>query len=198
VFPKQQIMYSSWVADPRVVRTRQHVLAVVRQLIGEKSGRRLNFSVVAESARVSRRTLYTYWGTIDRLLSDAVTMAHAEPEFDPSGLSEVDKLRLFLRGVTEGIADPVTHTALTTLVGQAVHDTNAVEALDSMVVARLAQFADLICPISEEKYALLVGPLFFAEFMYGRVASEELIEDVISHGVELLGLSSIVPTPVAE
>ncbi len=60
-------------ADPRIQRTRDHVLGVVRRMLATPSDVPLTFTSLAAEAEVSRRTLYTHWGTIDRLIAEAVT-----------------------------------------------------------------------------------------------------------------------------
>jgi AcrR family transcriptional regulator len=57
-------------ADPRVTRTRIHVLNVLREML-DHPGESITFSSLALSARVSRRTLYTHWGTVESAVAEA-------------------------------------------------------------------------------------------------------------------------------
>ncbi len=58
-------------SDPRVLRTRKHIQATVRELIsnGEDD---ISISSIAAAGRVSRRTIYVHWGTIEELVADSV------------------------------------------------------------------------------------------------------------------------------
>ena len=65
-------------SDPRVTRTRIHIRQTVRELIAEDG--EISISSVAVAATVSRRTIYTHWGTIEDLVADSIFEAHEQLE----------------------------------------------------------------------------------------------------------------------
>jgi AcrR family transcriptional regulator len=182
--------YNRGVADPRVLRTQLHVLTTARRLLVERSGEPLNFTILAKEAQVSRRTLYTHWGTIERVISASVTALDTVELPDQSGLSPQEKLTALLFAVRDSIADPVTAAALASLVGQAPQDDNAAASLAETTVARIDQFRERVSAITPEQFTALIGPIYFAQFVMRETASDELIESLVARGTEMLGLES--------
>ncbi|WP_181243128.1 TetR/AcrR family transcriptional regulator [Glaciihabitans tibetensis] len=174
--------------DPRVLRTQLHVLTTARRLLVERSGEPLNFTILAKEAQVSRRTLYTHWGTIERVISASVTTLDAVVLPDQSDLTPRERLSGFLYTVRDSLADPVTAVALASLVGQAPQDHNAADSLGETVDARIAQFRERVAPISTEQFEAVVGPIYFAEFVMRASASDELLDTLVARGVDLLNL----------
>ena len=176
-------------SDPRIERTRVHVLSVARDMLTEGSGEALTFSSLSERARVSRRTLYTHWGTVEQLIADAVNVEHAEiVETDPAGLSPRERLSTHLRAIRDGLAQPLTRVALATLIGQAPVDAKAAESLAAMNASRLQHFREFVGPVTQDHYNQLVGPIFLAEFVVGVPASDEEVRTLAEHGATLLEL----------
>ena len=56
--------------DPRILRTRLHILDVLRDMLS-RPGEAITFSSIAVAAQVSRRTLYTHWGSVETAVADA-------------------------------------------------------------------------------------------------------------------------------
>jgi len=77
-------------------------------MLSERTGEPLTFSRLAEEAQVSRRTLYTHWGTIERVIGEAIALHTAEFSFDPQGMKPREILGELLRGTRERLTDPVT------------------------------------------------------------------------------------------
>lgn len=65
-------------SDPRVARTRIHIRETVRELIAEDG--EITISSVAVAAKVSRRTIYSHWGTIEDLAADSIFDEHEHVE----------------------------------------------------------------------------------------------------------------------
>ena len=173
-----------------MLRTQLHVLSTARRLLVERSGEPLNFTILAKEAQVSRRTLYTHWGTIERVISASVTALDTVELPDQSGLTPPEKLAAFLVAVRDSIADPVTAAALASLVGQAPQDDNAAASLAETTAARMDQFRERVAPITPEQFTALVGPLYFAQFVMRESASDELVEQLVARGTALLDLQS--------
>jgi AcrR family transcriptional regulator len=173
-----------------VLRTQLHVLTTARRLLVERSGEPLNFTILAKEAQVSRRTLYTHWGTIERVISASVTTLDTVELPDQEGLTAQEKLSAFLFAVRDSIADPVTAAALASLVGQAPQDDNAAASLAETTSARIEQFRERVAPITPEQFTALVGPIYFAQFVLRETATDELIEALVARGTEMLNLES--------
>jgi len=181
--------YSRQVADPRIERTRIHVLTVTRRLLTERTGEPLTFSRLAEEAQVSRRTLYTHWGTVERVIGEAVALHTAEVSFDPTGMGPREILRELLRGTRERVTDPVTHLALTSLVAQASTDNKAAEVLAAMSTERLDEYIELLGPVDHNQYSRIIGPLYFNSIVLGEEISDEFIDTQVESALGILGLS---------
>src|SRR6187431_2238601 len=115
-------LYSWRMPDPRIERTRVHVLTTARALLAERNGEPLTFSRLAEAAQVSRRTLYTHWGSVERVIADAATFQPSVMPHDLAGLSKRELLTHLIESVRDRLADPVSHVAVTSLVAQASMD----------------------------------------------------------------------------
>lgn len=176
-------------ADPRIERTRIHVLTVTRRMIADHTGEPLTFSRLAEEAQVSRRTLYTHWGTIERVIGEAVALHSAEVTFDPTGMAPRELLRNLLTTTRDRLTDPVTHVALTSLVAQSSTDDKAAEVLAAMSTERLDEYNELLGAIDHAQYSQIVGPLYFNSIVLGEEITDEFIETQVECGLTILGLT---------
>jgi AcrR family transcriptional regulator len=174
------------VTDPRIERTRHHVLETARQMLATHGTEPLTFTTLAARARVSRRTLYTHWGSIEKVISDAVTLRASEKPVDLSALEPRDRLRRFLESVRTGLGDPVTRVALASLMNRSTRD--AALSLADMAATRMDQLRASLGDVDRDVYLQLVGPIFFAEFFDAEPASDALIDSLIDRGSQLLGL----------
>ena len=164
-------------ADPRIERTQKHVLESARQLLAERRGEPLTLSTLAVHAQVSRRTLYTHWGSIDRVISDAIVLRHLSDDFDVR-LSAREKLETYLRRVRDELHDPVTNAAYASLAYQASQDDTASETLRETGRAHLAHFRRNFWDVTDAEFAALIGPLITAEFLLRESASDEAISRI--------------------
>jgi AcrR family transcriptional regulator len=155
-------------------------------MITERRGEPLTFSRLADEAQVSRRTLYTHWGSIERVIGEAVALHTAEITFDPTGLEPQELLRRLLLGTRSRLTDPVTHLALTSLVAQASSDVKAAEVLAAMSTERLDEYNELLGPINHAQYSQIVGPLFFSSIVLGEEITDEFIESQVQCGLRIL------------
>ena len=176
------------VTDPRITRTRLHVLETARKMLSERRGEALTFSSLSKEAQVSRRTLYVHWGTIEQVISDAVTMPRTDDEAPSTSASPRETLRTLLISMRDSLTEPVTSVAISTLVNHAAQNEKAAAALQAMGDARTSQFTALLGPIEPEQYSLLVGPIFFSEFLAREPASDALIDILVERGIEMLSL----------
>jgi AcrR family transcriptional regulator len=176
------------VTDPRIKRTRDHVLRVAREMLAEPQGAPLTLSALAAEAQVSRRTLYVHWGTIQQVISEAVTFSREDESEALAGLAPRDILRHLLLSVRAAAQDPASNVALATMIGQAAQDPAAAEVVRTTAADSLERFNTLLGPTTLEQYSQLVGPIVFTEFVGRESASDDLIEALVEQGVSLLGL----------
>ena len=176
-------------ADPRIERTRLHVLTVTRKMLAERSGEPLTFSRLAEEAQVSRRTLYTHWGTVERVIGEAIALHSSEYRFDSAGMTPREILHKLLVDKRERLTDPVSHLALTSLVAQASTDDKAAEVLAAMNTDRLEVYSELLGQLTHNQFSQIVGPLYFTSIVLGEDISDGLIDTQVECGMAVLGLS---------
>ena len=158
-------------------------------MLSERRGEPLTFSRLAEEAQVSRRTLYTHWGTVERVIGEAIALHSREFEFDSTGMSPREILRRLLFDKRERLTDPVSHLALTSLVAQASTDNKAAEVLAAMNTDRLEVYSELLGQLTLNQFSQIVGPLYFTSIVLGEEISDELIDTQVECGMAVLGLS---------
>lgn len=158
-------------------------------MLAEPQGAPLTLSALAAVAQVSRRTLYVHWGTIQQVISEAVTFSQDSETVVLEGLPPRDILRHLLQTVRSNAKDPAGNVALATMLGQAAQDPAAATIVRTTAEESLARFSAHLGPVTLEQYGQLVGPILFAEFVGRESASDELIETLVDQGVEILGLS---------
>lgn len=167
--------------DPRVTRTREKVLEVVREIMDEGGPMAVSYSAVAKSAGVGRQTLYNHWATPEEMIRDA-----AVEGYDGGYPTEVDSgedaIRQWLRSLRGATAEPRRRSTLSGLIAVAAQGGESETALRAMVQDRVRAFNDVLEPLglvcSTETYARIVGPLQFQVLIARVPVSDELIDDI--------------------
>ena len=162
--------------DPRIQRTRSHVLSIARRLLSEPQSGPLTFTLLASEAQVSRRTLYTHWGSIDGVISEAVSYVFAEDDTDLSELTLEGRVNEFLLLVRNRMAEPMTSVAIAGMIAKATHDPDAALSLSSMSERGREEFSEHVAPITIEQYELIVGPIFHAEYIARATMTDQQVE----------------------
>lgn len=178
--------------DPRVVRTRRHVLAAARALLVEEGWQSVTVTRVAERSGYARTTLYRHWPQRLDLLRDLVTdevhLLHTEPAGDVRAdlIAELDAFRV-----------AITRTGLGRMmvaIGQEASDDAEVSELTSSLRADGMRIVDAIirdavargelrADLDQELAAAqLVGPLLY-RYLFG--GGEELDRTVVEAVVDL-------------
>jgi AcrR family transcriptional regulator len=158
-------------SDPRVVRTRRHVLATARAVLVEEGWQRVTVTRVAERSGYARTTLYRHWPQRLDLLRDLIT-----EEVHPLHTAPTGDLRTDLEAELEAFRVAITTTGLGRLmvaIGQQASDdaelaslTSAVRAdgvrvVDEIVTDAVAR-GDLRAELDRDVVAAqLVGPILF-------------------------------------
>ncbi|CAD5991982.1 HTH tetR-type domain-containing protein [Agreia sp. COWG] len=156
-------------------------------MLSERNGETITLSSLAKEAEVSRRTLYVHWGTIEQVISEAVSLAPGGEDFNPEGMSDRERVAYFLTSVRDGIHEPITKVALTSLIHHATQEDKAVASIDAMSEKRLQQLRGLVGDVTEQQFSQLVGPIYFAELVLHEPASDEFIDQLAQHALTLLG-----------
>ncbi|MGY1815387.1 TetR/AcrR family transcriptional regulator [Blastococcus sp. SYSU D00820] len=167
--------------DPRVQRTRDHVLETVRRLLTEQGPAALTHSTVAAAARVSRQTLYRYWPTPEHLAAELVTRRVARPlpqEPDPASA-----LRSYLRATRAGFEEPATRAAYAMLIAAASGDAEIAAVLTGITEDRRRVLNGMLPPedrLDHDEYALVVGPVVHRVLIAAQPVTDELVERVVA------------------
>lgn len=174
--------------DPRIERTRLHVLETVRRMLADQVGLPLTFSSLSAEARVSRRTLYTHWGTIETIIRDGVMLVQTEAPKDLTGMSSRERLDSFVHDVARNLEVQVSYLAITSLLREAAFgNASASEAIASTRKARTDEFRETVGPITDDQYAQIVGPILMNRMIHGSSVTENFIQVMVAHGCVLLG-----------
>lgn len=171
-------------SDPRVERTRAHVLAHARRLLSVEGPAGVTYSELAASAKVTRQTLYRHWPTREQLFVDLVLeRALAQIPDEPGSAEHV--ITLFLYRLRDGMNDLSNASALTALIAQADHDPTSHTALESVVTRVRAALNDVLCSrgvsLDADQYAGLCGPVLFQRFVARHPVSDQFIDALVAH-----------------
>lgn len=161
--------------DPRIARTRSHIIAVAREALAERSGP-LTFSTIAQRAQVSRQTLYIHWGTIEALIADTVP-ADAFAVGNDDTLDSEAKLTRFLTQ-TAATMTGQTGGAIAHLMTAATYSDTARAALERIESDIISIAGSVVGPLSSDEYARLVNPVVASALMHDTV-SQSLIESLV-------------------
>ncbi|HEY1119426.1 MAG TPA: TetR/AcrR family transcriptional regulator [Acidimicrobiales bacterium] len=162
--------------DPRVVRTRRHVLATARAVLVEEGWQRVTVTRVAERSGYARTTLCRHWPQRLDLLRDLIT-----EEVHPLHTVPTGDVRADLEAELEAFRVAITTTGLGRMMvamGQQAGDdaelaeltaalrAHGVRVVDEIVTAAVAR-GDLRAHLDREVVAAqLVGPVLF-RYLFG-------------------------------
>jgi AcrR family transcriptional regulator len=164
--------------DPRVARTRLHVLAHARRLLAEGGPSNVSFTNLAREAQVGRQTLYTHWQTPEKLIAEAILGGY-DASLPHEAESLDDAIRSWIVSVSETLAQPAHGVALTTLAALAYHDQASLDALKQIGLERYQTFCELVEPFGvqcpQADFMLLSGPLFANLFFRREPISDDFV-----------------------
>jgi AcrR family transcriptional regulator len=157
--------------DPRVVRTRRHVLAAARAVLVEEGWQKVTVTRVADRSGYARTTLYRHWPRRLDLLRDLITeevhLLHTVPTGDIRAdlVAELDAFRVAITTTGMGrmmiaIGQQASDDAELAELSSAVRSdgTRVVDEIIDGAVARGELRADLEPDVA---VAQLVGPVLF-------------------------------------
>ncbi|MEO8694413.1 MAG: TetR/AcrR family transcriptional regulator [Acidimicrobiales bacterium] len=169
--------------DPRIARTRLHVLAHARRLLTDGGLPNVSFTNLAREARVARQTLYTHWQTPEKLIAEAILDGYDEAH--PKDADSIEAaVRMWLANMRSTLSDPSRGVALTTLAASAYHDQTSLDALRRIELDRFAAFNALLLPFGVRcelsDFSLISGPIFANLFFLREPVSDAMIERITS------------------
>lgn len=170
--------------DPRIGRTRQHVLTVAREMLTERK-EALTFTLLADRALVSRRTLYTHWGTIENLIADTVDISDIGERGDFENMTIRERASHFLTRVASRI-DPGMAAALTAVIAAAAYESDAKDAYERLDSRLFEMFEESVGSASHDDFVQLVSPLVFLTIIGGEI-SPAIIASLAERAEQLLG-----------
>jgi AcrR family transcriptional regulator len=136
--------------DPRMDRTRQHVLACAREILLARGADAVTYSEVGRVARVSRNTLYRHWPTREKLLADLTLSYYAGQDGEPSAAESVAD---FLESVRENLDEPGSVKTLSLLISRADHDPAIAQALRHVAQLRQETLSKVTGPLTDAEFA---------------------------------------------
>ena len=169
--------------NPRVQRTRDHILAAARELLSTAGPTGLTYSLLAERAGVTRQTLYRHWPTRSGLLVDMILEGsyggYPEPGTDPATVAAA-----WLASLRAGMRDPARRAVVLAVTAQADTDPDSAEALARLMADRLDALNDLLKPsgvqVRPAEYALLYGPVLARMLFEREEATDDFIAAVVA------------------
>ena len=174
--------------DPRVHRTRQHVLQTARELLAEGGPPALTHTALSARARVSRQTLYRYWPTPEDLVADLVRRRVTVPAGPATDVATV--LADYVRSLSAALADPAVHSAYAMLMAAAVADSAVAGVLHEVKEDRRAGLNERLapwgCSVSTDEFAMVVGPVIYLVFIAHRPVTDEVVAMVVRDTVARL------------
>ncbi|GAA1914196.1 TetR/AcrR family transcriptional regulator [Streptantibioticus ferralitis] len=169
--------------DPRIDRTRRHVLAAARRILLERGADAVTFSAVAREAHVTRNTLYRHWATPEQLLVDLTLRYYLEDQQEHGGAGPHEPATSvgdFLHAVRDNLRAPGTIEALTALAAQAERSPGSEQALRQVAELRQKALSTATGPLSDAAFARIVGPLFYQALIARRPVDDAFLAELIA------------------
>jgi len=169
--------------DPRIERTRAHVLNHARKLLSSEGPNAVTYSELAARARVTRQTLYRHWPTREALIVDLVLDQSMAGMPDGTGTPE-QIVGEFLRRMRDDLGDPDYSAPLVAVIAQAHHEPASRCALAQVVAGVRGALNALLEPagrcVTPDDYSRLCGPVVFGRVIARETISDEFIDDLVA------------------
>ncbi len=169
--------------NPRVQRTKAHVLAVAREMLAEVGPAELTYTALCAESGVTRQTLYRHWPTREALLAEIV-LTSADVPYPHPGTDPGTVVTEYLQSLRAGMNDPATAAALTSLAAHASTDPVSDAALRAIVADRRAALNTLLIDtgrkIDASQFARLAGPVIFQCLIARVEPADRFIEALVT------------------
>lgn len=169
--------------DPRVERTRAHVLSHARKLFAAGGSDAVTYSELAAQARVTRQTLYRHWPTREALFVDLVLEQSMKGLPEGSGNPERIVGR-FLRRLRDDMDDPAHAGPLVALISKADHKPTSHSTLEQVVAVVCGALNALLESsgrrVTPDDYARLCGPVIFQRFIAREPVTDDFLDVLVA------------------
>jgi AcrR family transcriptional regulator len=169
--------------DPRIRRTRLHVIQTARAMLNEHS-EALTFTSVADRAFVARQTLYKHWGTVENLIAETIEVDRVGSEADYDGLDVPARISLFLSRLISEI-DPGTAAAIASLIAASSYEPDSRKAMNKLSNSLFELFQTSVGQVTPDQFVQLVAPVIFLTIA-GAPVSDELVASLAERGAQLI------------
>ncbi|MEU1624914.1 TetR/AcrR family transcriptional regulator [Streptomyces sp. NPDC020096] len=184
--------------DPRIERTRQHVLAAAREILLDQGADAVTFSAVARRARVTRNTLYRHWATPEQLLVDLTLRYYLDEQRERGGRGPYEpatSVSNFLHALRDNLRAPGTTEVLTALIARAERDAASEQVLRQVADVRQKALSAVTGPLSDADLAQIVGPLFYQALIARRPIDDDFLNELIKNLGRAAPDAAHSPTP---
>jgi AcrR family transcriptional regulator len=180
--------------DPRVARTRESVVAAVRELVQTAGIEAVTHQRVAEIAGVGRASVYRHWPDRTHLLLDALADLPAEAgEWSSSGDLATD-LRIELGRLQRILNDSPFVPQLAALVSRAEWEPELRALKQRLLEQGTARLRHALAHGTEsgqldaglstaEAVALLAGPLFYKRLLANERITDSFVAALVERGI---------------
>jgi|CZKT01.1.fsa_nt_gi AcrR family transcriptional regulator len=173
--------------NPRVRRTKDHVLQTARRLLPELGPIAMTFTALSGASGVTRQTLYRHWPSREALLAELVLtgpdVAYPEPGTDPRRIATE-----FLHSLSAGMSDAPTASALMSLAAHAPRDPASAAALAAISAGRCDALNALLRPsgrhVGQAEFACLCGPVIYQRLIARADITDGMIYDIVSRWLD--------------
>lgn len=170
-----------WV-NPRVLRTKDRVLTVAREILLEDGPFALTYTTLARRSGVTRATLYKHWPSRQALLA-AVVLTGPDVSYPSPGPDAREMISAFLLSLRDGLSDPPTAASLLTVAAQALHDPASANALATILDDRRGALNTLLADtgfqVTAEDYVLLTGPVIAHLLLRRKRVSQRFVHRIV-------------------
>lgn len=168
--------------DPRVRRTREFVLEEVRLML--RGNEAVNFSELSRRARVSRRTLYDHWGTVEALVSDSLRSLRIDYPESPAGASTEERAYSYLQNLA-GQGDRSTAVALASMLASVGRDPGSASSFAHLEGEISTSFRQRVGPVTADQLLQILSPIALAILVNAEIG-EELLRSLARRTAELI------------
>lgn len=176
--------------DPRVIRTRQVVLAAVLEELADVGHSQFTIESVAARCGVSKSTIYRHWNGKVELIIDAMQALNVQPAPEVAG-SPRERIRQLLHHLTQALTDGTLGPATCALIEAAERNHQLRELFHTYAADRRHALVDAIATGIDAKLIdhsvdpelaahALAGAIFYARLMTRTPLTGSAIDQLIT------------------
>lgn len=176
--------------DPRVRRSRDKILAAVREELTDRGYEGLTIEGVAERAGVGKATIYRHWDDRAELVIDAAGHLRSSDDVPRHGTTAQRLIRLY-ESLAQRLWDPDWSRHVPSLLDAAGRDTRVATLFAAFIAGRRGPSLDALqdgvaageVPPDTDLDATidqLAGPLFYRRFFSGRAVRAGEVADLVA------------------